>query len=448
VFRFAAEIKQGDLVVAAQGGQVLGVGKIEGDYYYAEDAEETRHQRPVTWLSTEEWRLPTPEGLQTTIWRLKKDIANLIAVEEHLLAPIKHEASNDVHPVAKLTGVAGEIQAVLERKGQVILYGPPGTGKTYWAERAVRDLAAHSRFGAPFDALDEATREVLTEGSPEMRPCIRLCCFHPAYGYEDFLEAYRPDVEGGQMHFVERDGIFKKLCEDAAKDPRPFYLVIDEINRGDIPRIFGELLTVIEKDKRGKLITLPLTGEPFAVPPNVFIVGTMNTADRSIALLDAALRRRFGFIELMPDSSTLGSAVAGNIPLAKWLDALNRRVLEHVGKDARNLQVGHSYFLESESPIGEFKAFAQVILEDVVPLLEEYCYGDFEALEKILGSGLVNREKQSVRRDLFEPGNEEALDQALLQPSPEISTAVETVSLDSVLLPETEDEGDNAEEDL
>jgi len=344
--------------------------------------------------------------------------------------------------------VAGEIQAVLERKGQAILYGPPGTGKTYWAERAVRDLAAHSRFGLPFDALDEASRESLTEGSPAMRPCIRLCCFHPAYGYEDFLEAYRPHVEHRQMQFVERDGIFKKLCEDAASDPRPFYLIIDEINRGDIPRIFGELLTVIEKNKRGKPITLPLTGKALIVPPNVFIVGTMNTADRSIALLDAALRRRFGFIELMPDSSTLRSAVAGNVPLAKWLDALNSRVLEHVGKDARNLQVGHSYFLESELPIGEFKAFAQVILEDVVPLLEEYCYGDFEALEKILGSGLVDRGRQSVRRDLFEPGNEEALEQALLQPSPELSTAAETVSSDNVLLPETEDEGNGADDDL
>src|SRR5215203_6742640 len=109
-----------------------------------------------------------------------------------------------------------------------------------------------------------------------------------------------------------------------------FLLIIDEINRGDIPRIFGELLTVLEKDKRGHPVTLPLSRAPFRVPDNVYLIGTMNTADRSIALLDTALRRRFGFIELMPDSSVLGDAVVTGIPVGLWLDALNRRICEHI----------------------------------------------------------------------------------------------------------------------
>src|SRR5436189_4554620 len=160
------------------------------------------------------------------------------------------------------------------------------------------------------------------------------------------------------MHFTLHDGVFKNLCKDAqASSDRKFYLIIDEINRGDIPRIFGELLTVLEKDKRGKSILLPLTSRPFRVPSNVFIIGTMNTADRSIALLDTALRRRFGFIELMPDINILGDAMVGGIPLGPWLRALNERICEYVGRDARNLQIGHSYLLERGRPVGDFATF-------------------------------------------------------------------------------------------
>src|SRR2546429_3641863 len=173
---------------------------------------------------------------------------------------------------------------------------------------------------------------------------VRLCSFHPAYGYEDFLEGFRPESINGQMHFTLRDGVFKKVCQDAyARPDHRFYLIIDEINRGDIPRIFGELLSVLEKDKRGKAIVLPVSGTTFRVPPNVFLIGTMNTADRSISLLDAALRRRFGFIELMPDTTILKNQTVGSIPLGPWLAALNRRICDRVGTDVRNLQIGHSY---------------------------------------------------------------------------------------------------------
>ena len=259
---------------------------------------------------------------------------------------------------------------MLERKGQVILYGPPCTGKTYWAEVTARELVARSCFGTPFEQLTGDQKTLILGDGNNSHGLVRLCSFHPAYGYEDFLEGFRPETVNGQMHFTLKDGVFKNLCKDAQASPdRKFYLIIDEINRGDIPRIFGELLSVLEKNKRGKAILLPLTGKPFQVPDNVYVIGTMNTADRSIALLDTALRRRFGFIELMTDDSVLGDAVVGGIPLGPWLKALNERICDHVGRDARNLQIGHSYLLEDEHPIGDFSTFAKVIQDDILPLL-------------------------------------------------------------------------------
>ena len=218
---------------------------------------------------------------------------------------------------APLPEIIQDIHSALERKGQVILYGPPGTGKTYWAERAAREMASLDRYGKSFDRLSDEQRGALIDGGDDSG-AVRICCFHPAYGYEDFLEGYRPEEADGKMCFVLRDGIFKKLCKDALSNPDDsFYLIIDEINRGDIPRIFGELMTVIEKNKRGKKIILPVSGEQMAVPENVRVIGTMNTADRSIALLDTALRRRFGFIEMMPDVSVLGDSVVGGIHLGE-----------------------------------------------------------------------------------------------------------------------------------
>ena len=173
-------------------------------------------------------------------------------------------------------------------------------------------------------------------------------------------------------------------------------------------------------------VVLPVSGERFSVPPNVFVIGTMNTADRSIALIDTALRRRFGFIELMPDAAVLsGISAGGCIPLAAWLTTLNERIRGHSGRDARNLQVGHAYLLEDGRPISSLTKFARVLAEDIIPLLEEYCYEDFTALKNILGEGLVDVERQRIRHELFEPAYQEKLIQAVSAISPEMSTSLE-----------------------
>jgi 5-methylcytosine-specific restriction enzyme B len=261
---------------------------------------------------------------------------------------------------------------ILDRKGQAILYGPPGTGKTYWARKAAFDLAALKAFGELFDELSPEERIEL-EGTATTPGLVRLCTFHPAYGYEDFLEGFRPHTtEAGSLIFQLRDGVFKRICRDALqRQDLNFFLLVDEINRGDIPRIFGELLTLLELDKRGLSVTLPVSQEVFSVPPNLYVIGTMNTADRSIALLDTALRRRFGFVELMPDTSVFGSAsIEGSIPVGPWLSALNDRIREHLGRDARNLQIGHAYFLQGGKPVTEFPRFVRILAEDIIPLLK------------------------------------------------------------------------------
>lgn len=416
---FVYDVAEHDLVAVMKGKIVVGICRVTGNYFY-QDGERFPHRRTVEWLSDDDWPLPEKDSTAVAFCAIGKSLQNLVDIERRILAPKPPRSGDPPRQPPRLTGIPGRIQSVLDRKSQVILYGPPGTGKTYWAESTARDLAALDTFKLAFDQLDQQQQAILM-GDRETSSPIRFCCFHPAYGYEDFLEGYRPEQADGRMTFTLRPGIFRQLCQDAESEPdRRYYLIIDEINRGDIPRIFGELLTILEKNKRGKTLLLPLTGQPFRVPANVFVIGTMNTADRSIALLDTALRRRFGFIELMSDSSVLGNAAVEGIPLGPWLDALNERICRHIGRDARNLQIGHAYFMEGDKPIANFARFARVVQDDVIPLLEEYCYEDHTSLERILGKGLIDASSQCARHELFQPDRQEKLIDALVAECPEI----------------------------
>ncbi|WP_010671755.1 McrB family protein [Pantoea agglomerans] len=217
--------------------------------------------------------------------------------------------------------------------------------------------------------------------------------FHQAYSYEDFVEGIRPelDEESGELSYSPQDGVFRLICKRAEADPEHRYAIfIDEINRGNVAKIFGELITLIETDKRtngdkGMRITLPYSRKPFGVPDNLDIYGTMNTADRSIALLDTALRRRFRFKELMPDSSKIaGSDGTGNIVdedgnqinLRRLLDAMNHRIRFLLSRD---LMLGHAY-LCSVTNLTQLKT---VFLNQFIPLLQEYFYEDWHKIQLI-----------------------------------------------------------------
>ncbi|MCK9496510.1 MAG: AAA family ATPase [Dehalococcoidia bacterium] len=448
LFNFMTAMKQGDIIVAGAGNTVLGIGELAGDYYF-EPRQGFGHRRPVRWIDTSEWPLPDPEAKLTTVKQLGKPL-NLVTVEERLLDPSNPPlpAGNDggapEAPLEPLTGVLARVERALRRKGQVILYGPPGTGKTYHGERAVQELAARSHHRRPWRALRLEEQSALTSGEAV---AIEACTFHPGYGYEDFIEGYRPVVRNGVLTYELTDGVFKRLCQRARAHPEVDHnLLIDEINRGDIPRILGELITLLEADKRGKQVTLPLSRESFSVPKNVFIVGTMNTADRSIALLDTALRRRFAFVELMPDPSVLGSAVVQGLPLGPWLTALNARIRQHVTRDARNLQIGHSYLMHQGKPISDLDRLVQAVHDDIIPLIEEYCYEDYTALRSILGETIVKVEEQRIDADLFEPSRRHELLAALLEVDPDLTASEQAMAGEADAVTEEDDEDDGEDD--
>jgi 5-methylcytosine-specific restriction protein B len=453
ILNFAMEISEPDLVLACEGQTVLGVGKVRGPYEYNSGLG-FPHKRPVEWLSLDSWRMPEQEGPRTTVFELGRSAANLLELEQRLAGkgPVPSAVSTsrvdtpaaETVSIPQLDQFASRIEAILRRKGQVILYGPPGTGKTFRASAVATELAARHAFKKSFVDLTVSERKTVTDGDG----LVRVCTFHPGWGYEDFIEGLRPTTVSGQMVFEPRDGIFKRLCADATKQlMKNFFLIIDEINRGDLPRIFGELLTTIEYDKRDRQITLPITGTLFSVPKNVFIIGTMNTADRSISIMDTALRRRFGFVELMPESSLLAGRKAGGLLLGAWLDALNARLRVHLKRDARNLQIGHAYLMPPQ-PITSVAEFSRVLRDDIIPLLEEYCYDDFGMLRDILGSELVDADSGRIREDIFGPNREGDLIQAVsfeeMQP-----LIVDQEPVDSTLMddpsdtPTDESEGDD-----
>ncbi|PTR17231.1 5-methylcytosine-specific restriction protein B [Nitrosospira sp. Nsp2] len=278
----------------------------------------------------------------------------------------------------------------------LILYGPPGTGKTYRLQHTYM----------PRYSGNEGDR-------------FEFITFHQSYAYEDFVEGIRPKTINGTVTYEIRLGVLRRLCDRARNDPsRRYALFIDEINRGNVAKIFGELITLIEADKRlrfdsdgkkvnGLEVTLPYSGDRFGVPANVDLICTMNTADRSIALLDTALRRRFRFEELMPNARNIDSQGSGTIPdgeggeidLRQLLNAVNARLTHFLHRDQT---IGHAYFTK----VRNFSDLRTVIAKAVLPLLQEYFYDDWSQIRLVLADQTVNdREYQLVRHVTAGPVN-------------------------------------------
>ena len=336
--------------------------------------------------------------------------------------------------IVRLTRYYKHIMDYPEIVKNMILYGPPGTGKTYITATYAVLICGWYTLDTLKNMNHSKIMEIYHELEQEGR--IGFTTFHQSYGYEDFIEGIRPVLDkektdaqnqseeqksekSRNLEYTMEAGVFKAFCEKAKEESeKPYVFIIDEINRGNISRIFGELITLIEESKRKgeadeRSVILPYSGLPFNVPSNVYIIGTMNTADRSIALLDTALRRRFSFVEMMPDTEVLkdikievpkmpdavdkkaGNAstagektgnAAGNegkiiIDVQKLLEIINQRI--EVLYD-REHTIGHAYFcgLKENATLDGLK---NIFKKSVLPLLQEYFFDDYEKIAMVLG---------------------------------------------------------------
>ncbi|MBG79798.1 MAG: hypothetical protein CMJ39_03685 [Phycisphaerae bacterium] len=395
LFNFANKMKVGDILIAKTGSQsILGVGVVTSDYEYQEDAsnQDYAHVRQVDWVSKTPFEAPcrmagksltdvTPwPGFASRLVEPSPDWEKLKPFfqddqpdadgDEPTIPP--HRRVSDASFLS--SDESQELLHLLRTKRNMILQGAPGTGKTYIARQIAKALTAS---GSDPDKQWE------------------LVQFHQSYGYEDFIEGFRPDQDG---NFKLRDGIFKTFCRRAASDPDSTYVfIIDEINRGNLSRILGELMVLLEHDKRDPEFAMQLAysgneDDCFYVPANVMILGLMNTADRSLAVVDYALRRRFGFYTLPPrfDTPDFAEHLADKgvsdpcvSRIKRIMTSLNHEISESKAL-GRGFVIGHSFFCPRDSVVeDEMNWVNQVLRYEIQPLLEEYCGTQQALLERL-----------------------------------------------------------------
>ncbi len=359
VWTFAHEMQRGDhVVVPLIDSPLCHVGEITGPYRFDASASDHRHIRAVRWVARNIPRSQFDDDIPDAF--IRQTIRRIDLPDAERRARETAEAwagSPDALADELLLDPAffHTVEALLEDKPQVIFQGPPGTGKTYVARKLAERLA----------------------GSPER---VRIVQFHPSYAYEDFVQGFRPTLKDGQAGFALRDGPLLDMAERARQAPdEKHFLIIDEINRGNLAKVFGELYFLLEYRDAG--MRLQYSDAEFSLPANLYVIGTMNTADRSIALVDLALRRRFHFCEFHPDQppieGLLGRWLERNAPGMVWIaDAVERAN----GKlpDRRGAAIGPTWFMKQG---GLDEATARLVWEhNVLPYIEEQLYGEPDRL--------------------------------------------------------------------
>lgn len=383
ILAFVTKISVGDVVLTTSDQNVY-LGDVTGDWTYeASDGGRSNLRRAVDWrnedapLDFAELPTPLPARLQSgsTILDLTADLALIDALinagsegeegeadgrpprHEHLAEPSQALADELFVDLAWLA----EVGDLLDERRQVIFYGPPGTGKTYIARKLAADLVG-----------------------PEQ---VKLVQFHPAYTYEDFFEGYRPapGATEGTISFELKPGPLRQLVNRAREHPeQAFVLIIDEINRANLAKVFGELYFLLEYRDQAVDLLYSADDEGFTLPTNLYVIGTMNTADRSIALIDAAMRRRFAFVALDPDTEPTKSL------LGKWsthhgLGTIASALLAELNKriEDPDFRIGPSYFMKGVAPDAHSaERLERVWRTSILPLLQEHHYGEWDSVQR------------------------------------------------------------------
>ena len=373
LWQFANEMKEGDIVFAKKGmHKIIGKGIVTSDYIYDATRDTYKHIRKVNWVANGEWEHPG-QAVMKTLTNISDypdyvDRMNLLfdditedddINQREIIYPL-YEKEDFLTDVFLNETEYDTLVELLNLKNNIILQGAPGVGKTFTAKRL-----AYSIMGEKDDSR------------------VALVQFHQSYSYEDFMQGYRPAKDG----FNLENGVFYKFCKAAEEDnERPYFFIIDEINRGNLSKIFGELMILIEGDKRGEKIKLLYSNEWFSVPKNVRIIGMMNTADRSLALLDYALRRRFAFYEFKPAFGTEGFETylqEKNSSKLEKLISVVKRLNQAISDDeslGEGFQIGHSYFCTEKDVTDEW---LRIIVEyEIIPLIKEYWFDDLQSVRE------------------------------------------------------------------
>ena len=367
-WQFANEIKPGDIVFAKKGRSTLiGRGVVLSDYEFDDNRKESKNVRKVNWTHIGEWPHPGQTAMKTLT-----DITPYTDYVEELNAIFKDDDDIDsddekvevsypaytkerfLNEVYMDEGSYNTLAGLVLNKKNVILQGAPGVGKTFAAKRL-----AYSIMG-----VKDPNRVMMVQ-------------FHQSYSYEDFIMGFRPSEKGFEL----KRGAFYNFCKTAEIDSEnEYFFIIDEINRGNLSKIFGELFMLIETDKRGVELQLLYSDEKFSVPDNVYIIGMMNTADRSLAMLDYALRRRFAFYDLKPGFHTEGfrryreGLNSGKFDyLIRCVEQLNTAIAsdESLGE---GFCIGHSYFCNLKA--ADDQSLSAIVEYELIPLLKEYWFDE------------------------------------------------------------------------
>ena len=370
IFQNFLDAKVGDVVIGYESNpvrQIVAIGRVSAE----QDGEKLFFEKVETLSSPIDYAVlkecPELENMeyfrnpQGSLFKLTRSeyefILDMIREENPIVTASSSDAytKDDFLNEVYMTEERYEtLVNVLRNKKNIILQGAPGVGKTFAARRL-----AWSMMGEKDDSR------------------IEFVQFHQNYSYEDFMMGYKPVEDGFELKY----GIFYRFCQKAANQPdKEFFFIIDEINRGNMSKIFGELLMLIEKDYRGTKMTLAYNGLPFSVPKNLYIIGMMNTADRSLAMIDYALRRRFSFFEIEPGFDSQGFISYQNGLNSETLDELISKVKELNRKIAadkslgRGFCIGHSYFYGRDVCTDEW--LHSVVDYDILPMLSEYWFDD------------------------------------------------------------------------